>query len=130
MRWFPILPCIGILCIGLGGCSIPVENLTERTPYVPPGAPSVSATIAGVKKATAEEKLSDDVEVSDVRLADRGPGRYMVCLRGRRASEASSYYSVFFDNDEYRGVREAVISDVCPQQPFRRMAEGLPGRAN
>ena len=128
MRWFPVLLCIGFMCVSFGGCSIPIENLTERTPYVPPGAPSMSATIAGLKKAIAEEKLKDEVEVSDVRVADRGPGRYMVCLRGHRDRETPTYYSVFFDNDEYKGVRESAIADVCAQQPFRRMAAGASAR--
>lgn len=127
MRWFPIL-----LCIALGGCSIPIENLSESSPYVPPGAPSVNAKVAGLKKAIAEEKLKGGIEVSDVRVSDRGPGRYMVCLKGGRDQQTrdqqtqdkqtSAYYSVFFDNDEYKGVREAVIYDFCAQQSFRPMA--------
>jgi hypothetical protein len=126
MRWFPVL-CIGLMCVSFGGCSIPIDNLTERAPYVPPGAPSMSATIAGLKKAIAEEKLEDETEVSDVRVTDRGLGRYMVCLKGHRDREASTYYSVFFDNDEYKGVRESAISDVCAQQSFRQMAQGASG---
>jgi hypothetical protein len=126
MRWFPILLCI-TLDVALGGCSIPIENLTESNPYVPPGAPSVTAKTAGLKKAIAEEKLKGGVEVSDVRVSDRGMGRYMVCLKGRRDQQTrdqqtSAYYSVFFDNDEYKGVREAVTYDFCAQQSFRPMA--------
>jgi hypothetical protein len=117
MRWFPIL-----LCIACGGCSIPMDDLAGPTPYVPPGAPSSVAKTQGLRKAIAEEKLSGKVEVSNVRMSDRGWGRYMVCLKGRRDKQASGYYSVFFDNDDYKGVRESVIYDFCAQQSFRPMA--------
>jgi hypothetical protein len=117
MRWFPIL-----LCIVLAGCSIPIEDMSEPLPYAPPGPPSPSAQIDGVKKAIIEEKLTGGVEISDVRVSDRGWGRYMLCLKGRRDQQASSYYSVFFDNDVYTGVRESVIYDFCAQQSFRPMA--------
>ena len=118
MRWFPIL-----LCIVLGGCSIPLDNMTEAAaPYVPPGAPSPTARTEGLKKAIAKEKLKGHVEISNVRVSDRGWGRYMVCLKGRRDREAPSYYSVFFDNNAYKGVREAVTYDFCVQQSYRPMA--------
>lgn len=122
MRWFLLLGN-GLVCVILGGCSLPLDSVTERTPYVPPGAPSTAAKIAGLKKAVAEEKLKDEVEISDVRVSARGWGRYMVCLKGRRDRQAANYYSVFFDNDEYKGVRESAISDTCAQQSYQRMAE-------
>jgi hypothetical protein len=116
MRWFLIL-----LCAALGGCSIPMDNLTEAPVYVPPGAPSSVAKIEGLKKAINEEKLKGRVEFSNVRISDRGWGRYMVCLKGSRDQQAPNYYSVFFDNNDYKGVRESVIYDFCVQQSFRPM---------
>src|ERR1700742_3192976 len=123
MRRFLVFLCNGCMCVVLGACSIPLDSFTERTPFIPPGAPSNAAKIAGLKKAVAEEKLNEEVEVSGVRVADRGWGRYMVCLKGHRDRQAANYYSVFFDNDEYKGVRESAISDTCAQQSYQRMAE-------
>jgi hypothetical protein len=117
MRWFPIL-----LCIVLANCSIPMEDIGKSVPYVPPGAPGPTAQIEGVKKAISEEKIMGPVEISGVRASDRGWGRYMVCLKGQRDQRASSYYSVFFDNDTYKGVRESVTYDFCVQQSFRPVA--------
>ena len=117
MRWFPIL-----LFISLAGCSIPIENMSEPLPYAPPGPPSPSAQIEGAKKAIAEEKLTGTIEISDARISDRGWGRYMVCLKGRRDQQASNYYSVFFDDDVYKGVRESAIYDFCARQSFRPVA--------
>jgi hypothetical protein len=117
MRWFTIL-----LCVVLGGCSIPMDDIAGPTRYVPPGAPSASAKIEGLKKAIVEEKLKGKVEFSSVRISDRGWGRYMVCLKGSRDNQGSGYYSVFFDNNDYKGVRESVIYDFCVQQAYRPMA--------
>src|ERR1700760_360960 len=130
MRRFLVLICNGLACVGLAGCSLPLDSITERTPYVPPGAPSLAAKIAGLKKAAAEEKLTEG-EVSEVRVSDRGWGRYMVCLKGHRERQAANYYSVFFDNDEYKGVRESAISDTCAQQSYQRMAaRNSPGKTD
>jgi len=42
----------------------------------------------------------------------------MVCLKGHRDRQAANYYSVFFDNDEYKGSRASVILDDCEKQSY------------
>ena len=77
----------------------------------------------GVKKAANEAKLTGGLETSAVRQSDHGPGSYFVCLRqtgpsaGRRPA-----YSVFFDNDEYKGIQSSVLSEACEAEswvPFK-----------
>jgi hypothetical protein len=87
--------------------------------YTPPSPPMQAAVIAGVKKAASEAKLGPALEMSDVRPTDHGPGRYFVCVReASSTSEQHTVYSVFYDNDEYKGARVSVIVDACEVQAF------------
>jgi len=87
--------------------------------YTPPSPPMQAAVIAGVKKAASEAKLGPPLEMSDVRPTDHGPGRYFVCVReASSTSEQHTVYSVFYDNDEYKGARVSVIVDACEVQAF------------
>ena len=87
--------------------------------YTPPSPPMPAAVIAGVKKAASEAKLGPPLEMSDVRPTDHGPGRYFVCVReASSTSEEHTVYSVFYDNDEYKGSRVSVIVDACEAQAF------------
>jgi len=108
-----------LACLALAGCSVMASDLTDPPPYVPPQPPSLKAQAAGIKQAAQEEKLSGRLEVSDVRLSNFGPGRYMICLRGARASGSAGYYTVFFENEAYKGVRLSVIAEACERQSFR-----------
>ena len=73
----------------------------------------------GVRKAAAEVKLSGGLETSAVRPSDHGPGSYFVCLRQRGGpSDSHPAYSVFFDDDAYKGIQSSVILDACEAQPW------------
>ena len=50
-----------------------------------------------------------------VRPAEIGPGRYFVCLR---QADPSQPYSLFFDNDTYKGSRQSVIREACETQVY------------
>ena len=88
--------------------------------YLPPSPPTQAAVVAGVKAAAAAAKFSPPLEVSDVRPTDHGPGRYFVCIREvvSPTSEKRPTYSVFYNNDEYKGERQSVILDACENQAF------------
>jgi hypothetical protein len=113
MRWL-VVPS-GIF---LSGCSIGLDDI-KPLPYIAPSPPSATAQIEGIRKAAKDEGLAGSVEVSDVRASDRGLGRYIICIAGRRGSETIAYFSAFFDNDDYKGVRLSVIYDFCEQQSYR-----------
>ena len=111
MRYPVIL--LGLL---LGACST-----VEAPPpvYVAPSPPSLLALREGIKKASTEEKLSGPIEMSVLRKADRGFGQYFVCMREANSStERRGAYSVFFDNDDYKGVRQSVMIETCEAQVF------------
>jgi hypothetical protein len=87
--------------------------------YVAPSPPSLLALREGIKKASSEEKLSGPIELSALRKADRGFGQYFVCMReANSSSDRHAAYSVFFDNDDYKGVRQSVIIEACETQVF------------
>jgi hypothetical protein len=98
---------------------VPDPSLPEE--YVKPLPPSEKALVASVPAVGIAAKLSGPLEVSDVRPTNHGPGRYFVCLR--EASPPPSgrprYYSVFFDNEAYKGERLSVIMDQCETQSYR-----------
>ena len=101
----------------LSGCSsVDVPPAT----YTPPSPPTQAAVIAGIKKAASEAKLNPALEITDVRPTDHGPGNYFVCMREvvSSSSEKRPAYSVFYDNDDYKGARLSVIMDACEAQAF------------
>jgi hypothetical protein len=111
MKYLPIL--FGLL---LGACST-VD--TSAPLYVPPSPPTLLALREGIKKASTEEKLTGPIEMSALRNADRGFGQYFVCMRAANPSaERHAAYSVFFSNDEYKGVRQSVMIEACETQLF------------
>ena len=108
---------IMLLCLVLSACSSDNVDLPPAT-YVPPSPPTQAAVISGVKAATSEAKLTAPMEISAVRPADRGPGHYFLCLReASPTSERRRVYSVFYDNDVYKGSRQSVI--MMPARPRR-----------
>jgi hypothetical protein len=67
-----------------------------------------------------EEKLAGFIEMSDMRQSDHGPGRFALCIRSAEsASGPRRTYAVFFDNDDYKGVRMSVMIDDCEKQDYR-----------
>jgi hypothetical protein len=110
---------VAVLCLALAGCSLPVDDLSPLPKYVPPVAPSLKAQLSGAKTAAAEELIADNAQMSDLRASDSGPGRYILCLSGRRGTGDLAYYSVYFDNDDYKGSRPSVIGDLCEKQSYR-----------
>jgi hypothetical protein len=108
----------GLLCLILAACSTP-EDLPLIQPYVPPSMPSTAAVSKGIAAAASEEKITAPIEMSELRETDHGPGRFYLCIRGSdSASSAIRYYAVFFNNDDYKGVRVSVILDDCEKQVF------------
>lgn len=108
-----------MLCLALAGCSLPVDDLSSLPKYVAPVAPSLKAQIEGAKNAAKEELITDAPQISDLRIADSGLGRYMLCMSGRRGAGDVGYYSVYFDNETYKGSRPSVIGDLCEKQSYR-----------
>jgi hypothetical protein len=129
-----------IVAFAITGCS----SSLPPSIYVPPSPPTEAAVISGIKAAEPEAKLTAPLEMSAVRPTDRGPGHYFVCLRGTwlpsagtteakngparepsffdqpqpPATERRVIYSVFFDNDDYKGARQSVIVDACEADTF------------
>ncbi|WP_453950549.1 hypothetical protein [Bradyrhizobium sp. USDA 377] len=98
----------------LAGCA---SNLPPV--YHPPRPPGTKAVQEGVRKGAVEVKLTGGLETSAVRHTDHGPGSYFVCLRQRGGpSDRHPAYSVFFDDDAYKGIQHSVISDACEAQPW------------
>ena len=105
-----------VLTLLLAGCATSA-NLPPA--YHPPRPPGAKALQDGVKKAAAEVKLTGGLETTVVRHSDHGPGSYFVCLRQRGAAGGRSpAYSVFFDDDAYKGIQSSVILDACEAQPW------------
>ena len=108
-----------LLCFTLAACGPSVE-LPLWKGYVPPSMPTMDATGKGIKQAAAEEKVTGQIEMSDLRPTDHGPGHFVVCIRGTESiHNRVGYYAVFFDNDEYKGSRASVILDDCEKQNYR-----------
>ena len=80
----------------------------------------MTAASDGIRKAATEAKLVDPIEISDFRQTDHGPGRFFLCIRGVESKYRRIHtYAVFFDNDEYKGLRIPVILDDCEKQDYR-----------
>lgn len=100
----------------LAGCA---SSANLPPVYHPPQPPSAKAVKEGVTKAAAEAKLTGALEASAVRHSDHGPGSYFVCLRQRGPSPGGrTAYSVFFDDDSYKGIQSSVISEACEGEPW------------
>ncbi|HEV2158814.1 MAG TPA: hypothetical protein VGR99_30980 [Bradyrhizobium sp.] len=112
----PLVALSAVLALLLAGCA---TSANPPPAYQPPRAPGAKAVQEGVKKGAAEAKLTGGLETTAVRRTDHGPGLYFVCLRQRGPSAGRSpAYSVFFDNDAYKGIEISVIVDACEAQPW------------
>jgi hypothetical protein len=57
---------------------------------------------------------------ADLRQSDHGPGRFLECMRGAESEfSLRRTYAVFFDNEDYKGVRMSVMIDDCEKQDYR-----------
>lgn len=110
---------IPLILLLLSGCSsVGVNRPTSLPDFKPVEAPSQAGIQKGVSIVVKDAKLQQPVEISAVRKTDHGPGSYYVCLREMNASAERSrnIYSVFFDNEDFKGSRLSVIMDDCEHQ--------------
>ena len=108
-----------LVCFTLAVCSTAGESSLIK-PYVPPSMPTTDAASKGIKQAATEAKLIEPIEVSGFRETDHGPGRFISCIRGVELKyKRVVAYAVFFDNDDYKGLRLPVILDDCEKQDYR-----------
>jgi hypothetical protein len=85
--------------------------------------PTMGAASEGIRKAATEAKLTEPIEMSDFRETDHGPGRFLVCIRGVESKyKRIVTYAVFFENNDYKGLRLPVILDDCEKQNYRPFA--------
>jgi hypothetical protein len=105
-------------CLTLAACSTGVDP--SIPPYVPPSMPTTEAAGKGIKQAAVDAHLTAPIEMSDLRKTDHGPGSFTVCIR-RVESKSNRIvtYAVFFDNNDYKGLRLPLILDACEKQSYR-----------
>jgi hypothetical protein len=109
-----------LIAVLLGGCS---STDTPQPIYTPPVPPTQAAVIKGLGQAISEEKIAAPIEISALRRVEFGGfGRYFVCMRQLNpTSERHFVYSVFYDNEDYKGVRQSVIMEHCEAEAFTRI---------
>jgi hypothetical protein len=111
-------PAMLLLCSTLAACS-PAAELPLWKPYVPPSMPTMDAAGKGIKQAAAEEKVTGQIEMSDLHPTYYGPGHFLVCMRGTESVHNQvGYYAVFFDNNDYKGSRLSAILEGCEKQNY------------
>ncbi|WP_244547481.1 hypothetical protein [Bradyrhizobium sp. OK095] len=112
----PLQALSTVLILLLAGCA---SSANLPPAYRPAHAPSTKAVQEGVRKGATEAKLTGGMETTAVRHTDHGPGSYFVCLRQHGPSAGKRpAYSVFFDDDAYKGIQSSVIFDACEAQPW------------
>lgn len=109
-------------CSSGGGVSLPIPV------YVPPSPPTEKAIIESATKLAKDARLVAPLQISAVRKTDHGPADYFVCLTEENPppDKPRRYYSVFFDNDAYKGSRQSVILDECEAQAFSPLPAPTP----
>jgi hypothetical protein len=103
-------------CLVLAGCSSIIEDLPQKTD----SAPLVATSAQDLKKAAAESKISDPLEVAGPIAANPiSSAPWIICLRSG-ASEQSRrlVYSVFFKDGKRDSIRLSSIVDRCEAQAF------------
>jgi hypothetical protein len=106
-----------VVCLTLAGCS--TGEPAPPVVYVPPSMPTTEAVGKVIKQAAAEAHLTGPIEMSDLRPTDHGPGHFMLCIRGVSNDSRTGTYEVFFDNNNYMGLRLPAILDACEKQDYR-----------
>lgn len=110
------------ICTTLAGCSVFADDPYSVAKYVPPSPPSPEAQVKGLQRAISDELLVGPVEISDIQSATNGgPGAFLICFAGYRkdTSKGIGYYSAFFENENFKGVRPSIILDLCERQSYR-----------
>jgi len=106
-------------CLSLGACGVD----PSIPPYVTPSMPTTEAAGKGIKQAAADAHLTAPIEMSDLRETDHGPGRFIACIRGVESKyQRVVTYAVFFDNNDYKGLRLPVILDGCEKQSYHPLS--------
>jgi hypothetical protein len=110
-----------LIALLLTGCSSTTD--TPQPIYSPPSQPTQTPLIEGLRKAVPEEELTAPIEISALRKVELGGfGSYFVCMREvKLTSERRFVYSVFYDNDEYKGVRQSVVMEQCEAESFTQI---------
>jgi hypothetical protein len=113
ITWHPAI----LLSLMLVACS---TDPSLPVPTYAPSPPTQKTIVAIATTAASEAKLAAPLQISAVRQSDHGPGNYFVCLREANppSDGPQRYYSVFFDNDAYKGLRLSVMIDECEKQTF------------
>jgi hypothetical protein len=108
-----------LLSLMLTACSIP-PGPDEPTVYTPPPPPTEGAVARDIALAAGDEKLTGPLQISAVRPTDHGPGFYYFCLKQADppADIRRTYFAVFANSEEYKGVRISVINDDCEHQTY------------
>ncbi len=114
MRYAPLL--LLLLC----GCSSITDANTGPPPLQPVQPPSQVALQKGFGIVVKDARLTLPVEASLLRRTDHGPGDYFACLREANPLPGKPHYiySVFFDDEAYKGARQSVILEDCEHQQY------------
>jgi hypothetical protein len=105
-----------VACLALAACDpgVPAPPVV----YVPPSMPTTEAIGKVVKLAATEAHLTGPIEMSDLRPTDHGPGHFIVCIRGVSNDFRTGTYVVFFDNNDYKGLRLPAILEGCEKESY------------
>jgi hypothetical protein len=106
-----------MVCLTLAACS--TGEPAPPVVYVPPSMPTTEAIGKGIKQAATDAHLIGPLEMSDLRPNDHGIGHFMLCIRGVSNDSRTGIYAVFFDNNNYVGLRLPAILDACEKQNYR-----------
>ena len=103
-------------CLVLAGCSSIIEDLPQKTD----SAPLVATSAQDLKKAAAESKLSDPLEVAGPIAANPiSSAPWIICLRsGATEQSRRLVYSVFFKEGKRDSIRLSSFVDRCEAQAF------------
>ena len=118
MRYTPLL------CLLLCSCSsIWVDTSAPPPELQPVQPPGQNAVQKGVDTVVKEAHLTQPIEISGLRKIDHGPGSFFVCLRESNPAPDKSHFvfSVFFDDDVYKGSRQSVILEDCEHQQYHQL---------
>ena len=103
-------------CLALAGCSSIIEDFPLKTD----SAPLISTSAQELKKAAAESKISDPLEVAGPIAANPiSSAPWIICLRSGASEESRRLvYSVFFKDAKRVATRLSSIIDRCEAQAF------------
>jgi hypothetical protein len=110
-------PAVLLLCSTLAACA--TGEPAPPVAYVTPTMPTTEALGKGIKQAVADAHLTGPIEMSDLRPNDHGVGHFILCIRGVSNDSRTGTYAVFFDNNDYKGLRQPVVLDGCEKQNYR-----------